>query len=263
MIIFEGTISHKVFKDLIGERTHHHYEEIILGLAKGAAITMFVYYFFQALLFIHEERWTLITDFWGYWYLLEVIGFVLIPCFMFAYAVRNRKLGLIKVASVMALLGIILNRLNVSVIAFSWYAVDHILSILAGNCSNAHGSFHRNMGLQMDSYPHAGFQQRIETEAHMEFYYYVNIFETKGLGISFVTVVPRFVHSAGQVPLRSWKEELGFLARRPRQPPAEKPVVVEAAHRKLRTTRRLNDASYPGSISAHFILASAQSDAPS
>ena len=51
MIIFEGTISHKVFKDLIGEKTHHAHEEIILGLGKGAAITMFVYYFFQALIF--------------------------------------------------------------------------------------------------------------------------------------------------------------------------------------------------------------------
>ncbi len=125
MIIFEGTISHKVFKDLIGDGNHKRNEEIVLGLAKGAAITMFVYYFFQALLFVHEQRWNLIHDFWGFWYLVEIIGFVLIPCCLFAYAVRNRKLGLIKVASVMALLGIILNRLNVSVIAFRWYAADH------------------------------------------------------------------------------------------------------------------------------------------
>src|SRR3990172_7800967 len=125
MIIFEGTISHRVFRNLIGGHDHHRYEEIVLGLAKGAAITMFVYYFFQALIFIHEERWQLITDFWGYWYLVEVLGFVLVPCFMFAYAVRNRNLGIIKVASVMALLGIILNRLNVSVIAFKWYAANH------------------------------------------------------------------------------------------------------------------------------------------
>ncbi|OGU66906.1 MAG: hypothetical protein A2W30_08845 [Ignavibacteria bacterium RBG_16_36_9] len=124
MIIFEGTISHKVFKNLIGEKSHYSYEEIILGLGKGAAITMFVYYFFQSLIFIHEERWTLINDFWGYWYLFEVIGFVLIPCFIFAYAVRNRSFGLIRIASVISLIGIILNRLNVSVIAFNWNAVN-------------------------------------------------------------------------------------------------------------------------------------------
>lgn len=124
MIIFEGTISHKVFKNLIGEKSHHSFEEIVLGLGKGAAIAMFVYYFFKALIFIHEKQWELINDFWGYWYLVEVIGFVLIPCFMFAYAVRNRNLGIIKVASILALIGIILNRLNISVIAFNWNAVN-------------------------------------------------------------------------------------------------------------------------------------------
>lgn len=124
MIIFEGTISHKVFKDFIGEKSHHSYEEIILGLAKGAAIAMFVYYFFKALIFIHEEQWALINDFWGFWYLVEVIGFVLIPCFMFAYAVRNRSIGIIKVAAILTLIGIVLNRLNISVIAFNWDAVN-------------------------------------------------------------------------------------------------------------------------------------------
>jgi Ni/Fe-hydrogenase subunit HybB-like protein len=125
MIIFEGTISHSVFKNLIGEKTHHAHEEIIFGLAKGAAITMFVYYFFQAFILLHDaERWKLVTGFWGFWYLVEMIGFVLIPCFMFAYAVRNRKIGLVKVASVITVLGVILNRLNVSIIAFKWDAVN-------------------------------------------------------------------------------------------------------------------------------------------
>jgi len=122
MIIFEGSISHKVFRDKIDHKDHVAYDEIIFGLAKGAAITMFVYYFFKALIFIHGEEWTLINDFWGFWFLVEVIGFVLIPCFMFAYGVRNRSLGIIKVASVLTLIGIILNRLNISVIAFNWNA---------------------------------------------------------------------------------------------------------------------------------------------
>jgi membrane protein YdbS with pleckstrin-like domain len=43
---------------------------------------------------------------------------------MYAYGVRNRNFGIVKVASVMALLGIILNRLNVTVIAYRWYDVD-------------------------------------------------------------------------------------------------------------------------------------------
>ncbi|OGU76608.1 MAG: hypothetical protein A2V93_00640 [Ignavibacteria bacterium RBG_16_34_14] len=124
MIIFEGTISHKVFRNLIGEKSQHSFEEIILGMAKGAAISMFVYYFFKALIFIHEQQWELINDFWGYWYLVEVIGFVLIPCFMFAYAVKTRNTTIIRLAAIITLIGIILNRLNISVIAFKWDAVN-------------------------------------------------------------------------------------------------------------------------------------------
>jgi Ni/Fe-hydrogenase subunit HybB-like protein len=124
MIIFEGTISHKVFKSLIGPKTHHSHDDIILGLAKGASITMFVYYFFQAFIFVEAERWEVLHGFWGAWYLVEVIGFVLVPCFMFAYAVRHKRIGLIKVASIVTVLGVILNRMNVTLIAFNWYAVD-------------------------------------------------------------------------------------------------------------------------------------------
>ena len=125
MIIFEGTISHKIFKDLIEPNSHHSFDDMIFGLAKGAAIGMFVYYFLKALLFIHDKQWEIVNDGWGYWFLVEVLGFVLVPGFMFAFGFKNRSLNIIKVASVMALVGIILNRLNVSIISFNWYADIH------------------------------------------------------------------------------------------------------------------------------------------
>jgi len=125
MVIFEGTISHKVFRNLIGPTLHDSFDEIIFGLAKGAAISMFVYYFFKALIFIHGKQWTLMGDGWGLWYLVEVLGFVLVPCFMFAYGVRNKSLGIIRTASVLTLVGVALNRLNVSIIAFNWNAAVH------------------------------------------------------------------------------------------------------------------------------------------
>ena len=125
MIIFEGTISHGVFKNLINPKGHHSFDDMVFGLAKGAAITMFVYYVFKALLFIHEKQWDLINTSWGYWYLLEVIGFVLVPAFMFAFGFKHRSLNIIKIASVLALLGVILNRLNVSVVCFQWYDPVH------------------------------------------------------------------------------------------------------------------------------------------
>jgi Ni/Fe-hydrogenase subunit HybB-like protein len=125
MIIVEGTVSHRVFSYLIPAKHHKEFDRIVFGLAKGAAITMFVYYFFKALLFIHDKQWDMIVDGWGLWYLVEVIGFVLVPALMFAFGFRHRSLHIIKIAAVMALLGIILNRLNVSIVAFNWYADVH------------------------------------------------------------------------------------------------------------------------------------------
>jgi hypothetical protein len=40
---------------------------------------------------------------------------------MFAYGVRNRRFGVIRVAAIMTVLGVILNRINVSLIAYNWY----------------------------------------------------------------------------------------------------------------------------------------------
>ena len=50
-----------------------------------------------------------------------MLGFVLLPCVLFTVALRRESLGLIRAAALMTLLGIILNRLNISVIAFKWY----------------------------------------------------------------------------------------------------------------------------------------------
>lgn len=124
MIIFEGTISHRVFRNLIPHDGNHSFEDIVFGLAKGASISLFVYYFFKAIIFIHGHHWEYITGFWGFWYFLEVMGFVLIPCIMFANGVKSRSLNLVRMASVFTMLGIIMNRLNIAFITFNWNIPD-------------------------------------------------------------------------------------------------------------------------------------------
>lgn len=124
MIICEGTISHRLFNALIPDKDHESFNDIIFGLAKGAAITMFVYYFLKALLFIHDKQWEMINDGWGAWFLVEVIGFVLIPAMMFAFGFKHRSVSIIRIAAVMALVGILLNRLNISIVAFNWFLED-------------------------------------------------------------------------------------------------------------------------------------------
>jgi Ni/Fe-hydrogenase subunit HybB-like protein len=120
MVIFEGSISHKVFFKQISEENHKGHNGIISGLSKICAVAMFAYFFLQVLVFIHGKRWDLLGTPMGYWYLLEMLGFVLLPMILFFYSYRRNNIFMIKVAAVLTMLGVILNRLNVTVIGFRW-----------------------------------------------------------------------------------------------------------------------------------------------
>jgi Ni/Fe-hydrogenase subunit HybB-like protein len=61
----------------------------------------------------------------GYWYLTEMLGFVLLPMILFFLSYRKQNILLIKIAAVVTMIGIIINRLNISVIGFKWDAVHH------------------------------------------------------------------------------------------------------------------------------------------
>lgn len=120
MVIFEGSISHKVFADQISDKNQKAQHGIVQGLAKICTGTMFVYFFLQLLVFIHGKRWDLLNTPMGYWYLLEIIGFVFLPMTLFYYSYRRNNILLIRLASILTMLGVILNRLNVTVIGFRW-----------------------------------------------------------------------------------------------------------------------------------------------
>jgi Ni/Fe-hydrogenase subunit HybB-like protein len=125
MVIFEGTISSKVFSGQISEKNHRAEKGIIHGLSGICAGAMFAYFFMQVLVFIHGKHWTLLNTPMGYWFLLEIIGFVLVPMILFFYSYRTYNIYLIRLASILTMVGIILNRLNLTVIGFKWNATVH------------------------------------------------------------------------------------------------------------------------------------------
>lgn len=86
---------------------------------------MFVYFFLQLLVFIHGKHWDLINTPMGYWYLLEMLGFVLLPMILFFYSYRSGNILLVRVAAILTIVGIVLNRLNVTIIGFRWDMAVH------------------------------------------------------------------------------------------------------------------------------------------
>lgn len=122
MVIFEGSVSHRVFSDQIGKKDHHQHRNILHGLSRICAFSMFAYLFLHIITFVHGKNWAYINSPMGYWFLLEITGFVIVPMILFFYSYRNRNIVLIRVAAILTIIGIIINRLNVTVIGFKWDA---------------------------------------------------------------------------------------------------------------------------------------------
>jgi len=121
MVLFESTLAHKHFaykmdKDHIEER-----QGVTFGYGKAAALVLAGYFAIKIFGIALGNNWALLFTPYGLWFMLEMFGFVLLPCFLFAIGVRDRKAGLIRVASIITVLGIVFNRLNVSLIAYNYH----------------------------------------------------------------------------------------------------------------------------------------------
>jgi len=120
VVIIEGSISSKVFDYQTDKNHNKQHSGIMHGLAKICAVTMFVYFFMQIIIFVHQQNYAYIFSPMGYWFLLEMLGFVLLPMVMFFISYRTYNITLVKIAGVLSIIGIVLNRMNISIIAFQW-----------------------------------------------------------------------------------------------------------------------------------------------
>ena len=121
MVIVESAITHRVFKHQVPESFgHEEFDRLTIGLGKGAASAMFIYFILKLLVLADGDQWELLNTPYGYWFLIELLGFVLLPVLLFTSAARNGNAKLVRFTGFLTVFGVILNRLNVSVIAYNW-----------------------------------------------------------------------------------------------------------------------------------------------
>jgi Ni/Fe-hydrogenase subunit HybB-like protein len=120
MVIFEGTLSHKFFHDKMDATHLAEREGVVLGFSKAASWVMAGYFIIKVIGISVDHNWHYLATGYGAWFLVEILGFVALPCFLYAVGVRDRNLGLLKFTSLWTVLGIVVNRLNVSLIAFNY-----------------------------------------------------------------------------------------------------------------------------------------------
>lgn len=121
MVIFESTLSHRHFAHKMDEEHLKGREDLAFGFGKAASLVLAGYFTIKIVGVAVDNNWDLLGTSYGAWFLVELLGFVALPCFLYAIGVRDRNLKLIQWASAWTVIGIVLNRLNISVIAFNWH----------------------------------------------------------------------------------------------------------------------------------------------
>jgi Ni/Fe-hydrogenase subunit HybB-like protein len=120
MVIFEGTLSHHYLHDKMDETYLREHDGVTLGFGKAAALVLAGYLLIKVVGLTIDNNWHYLGTGYGSWFLVEILGFVALPCFLFALGVREKNLTLIRGAAVLTVLGIVLNRFNVTLVAFNW-----------------------------------------------------------------------------------------------------------------------------------------------
>jgi Ni/Fe-hydrogenase subunit HybB-like protein len=127
MVIVESMLSHRIFLSKDDPEHRGQLDRITLGLGRAASVVLFTYFWIRVISVMHSNSWSLLGTPLGYWYMVEILGFVVIPCALFLYASRKQNVTLVRFAAVWTVVGIILSRLNMSIIAFRWDQPDRYI----------------------------------------------------------------------------------------------------------------------------------------
>jgi Ni/Fe-hydrogenase subunit HybB-like protein len=120
MVIVESSLSHRIFRSQLDPTGHVDVDRLTLGLARAASIVLFAYFFIRLQGLADSQNWALLNTPYGYWYLFEMLGFILLPCLVYAFGVRYRKPALVRATAAWTVLGVVVYRLNISVVAMNW-----------------------------------------------------------------------------------------------------------------------------------------------
>jgi hypothetical protein len=130
MMIVVSTLAVRFLPDKADQKFLGSLDRLTLGLAKGAAIGMYVYFTLKVIGIAHDDNWGLLNTPYGGLFLIELLLFVFLPAVVFTYGIKSIRVGVVRFAAFMAVIGVIFNRLNISIVAFNWNLPNHLYHII-------------------------------------------------------------------------------------------------------------------------------------
>ncbi len=130
MVIVVSTLAARFLKDKADDAFLRNLPRQTIGLGQGAAVAILVYFALKVIGIAHDNHWDLLATPYGKWFLLELLGFVLLPAAVLTYGVKKNSVGIVRTGAFYAVAGILLNRINVSIIALNWNLPHHLQHII-------------------------------------------------------------------------------------------------------------------------------------
>jgi Ni/Fe-hydrogenase subunit HybB-like protein len=121
MVIFEGSLSHRYFAAKMDPAHLKERDGVVFGFGKAASLVLAGYFITKIIGVSEGNNWHLLGTAYGLWFLVEILGFVALPCFFYAIGVREKNIKMIKWTAAWTVLGIVVNRFNVCLVAFNWH----------------------------------------------------------------------------------------------------------------------------------------------
>lgn len=120
MVIFEGLFAHKGVHEYMDATHLKEADSVTLGFSRAASFILIAYFMLKLIDVLVQANFHYVFSGYGLWWLVEMFGFVLLPALLYAKAANDGNVQLARYTSVLAVTGIVLNRFNVSMIAFNW-----------------------------------------------------------------------------------------------------------------------------------------------
>ena len=126
MLIVVSTIVKKTMAWRCDSNFLDNLDKLTLGLAKGSALALITYLVIKTIAIAHDGDWGYLASGWGQWYMLEMVVGVIAPLILFTMSIRKKMASLARFAALLAVIGIVLNRLNTALITFNWKLYQEI-----------------------------------------------------------------------------------------------------------------------------------------